>query len=151
PSPMKLKPSEYWQQNCFAAPSSPHTCELEMRYDIGIPQFIFGTDYPHPEGTWPQTQEWIKHTFRGVPESEARVILADNAIRAYNLDRAPLEAIAARIGPNPADVLGTFTVEESLLDQFHKRAGLRRPAEMADISTVQELWNEDLRAVVGAR
>jgi predicted TIM-barrel fold metal-dependent hydrolase len=146
-APMALKPSEYWRRNCFAAPSSPHTCELEMRERIGIDQFIFGTDYPHPEGTWPQTKEWIRHTFRGVPEVEARKMLADNAIRAYGLDRAALEPIAERIGPEPADVLGEFVVEDRLLDAFHKRAGLHREAELADIELVHQLLEEDLTAV----
>jgi predicted TIM-barrel fold metal-dependent hydrolase len=148
---MKLKPSEYWKQNCFATPSSPHKCELEMRHDIGVEQFIFGTDYPHPEGTWPQTRDWIRYSFAGVPEDEARIMLADNAIRAYNLDRSKLEPIAAKIGPEPADVLGTHDVDEVLLEAFDKRAGLRRPAEEADRDSIVELLDEDLTAVGASR
>jgi predicted TIM-barrel fold metal-dependent hydrolase len=149
--PMQLKPSEYWQRNCFVAPSSPHTCEIEMRKEIGLEQFIFGTDYPHPEGTWPQTKDWIRYTFKDVPEAESRLMLGENALRAYNIDRAPLDKIAARIGPKPVEVLGEYQIDDRLLDAFHKRAGLHRPAELADANLVTELLTEDLRSVASAR
>ena len=29
-----------------AAPSSPHKVEVEMRHDIGVENFLFGTDSP---------------------------------------------------------------------------------------------------------
>lgn len=147
---MKLKPSEYWQQNCYATPSSIHECEIEMRNEIGLDQIIFGTDYPHPESTWPQTREWIKHTFQGVPESDARKILGENALRCYGFDRAKVEEIARRIGPAPSDVLGSFDVDPALLESFHQRAGLRRPAELADPEAIARLLDEDLQ-LTGAR
>ena len=39
-----------------------------------------GADYPHPEGTWPNTKQWIRHAFAGVPEGEARAILGSTPI-----------------------------------------------------------------------
>jgi predicted TIM-barrel fold metal-dependent hydrolase len=150
-SPMKLKPSEYWQQNCFATPSSIHESEIETRHDIGIDQMIFGTDYPHPESTWPQTREWIQHTFQGVPESDARKILGENALRCYGFDRKKVEQIAARIGPAPSDVLGSFDIPKELLDSFDQRAGLRRVAEQADRDAVFALLDEDMRLAASAR
>ena len=34
-----------------------------MRYEIGIDNMLWGTDFPHPEGTWPNTHEWLCKTF----------------------------------------------------------------------------------------
>ena len=82
----QLTPSEYYRRNVVVAPSSIHRAEVELRYEIGIDQLLFGSDYPHPEGTWPNTRDWIRTALAGVPEDEARKILAGNAVAAYGLD-----------------------------------------------------------------
>ena len=104
-TPLKMTPSEYWARNCFVTPSSVHICEIDMREQIGVDNLIFGTDYPHREGTWPNTKDWIRMSFKGVAEAEARKLLAGNAIRCFGLDRDKLLPIARRIGFDPAEVL----------------------------------------------
>ncbi|MDQ1694935.1 MAG: hypothetical protein QOJ03_288 [Frankiaceae bacterium] len=146
-TPLAMRPSEYFTRNCFITPSSIHLCEVEMRHEIGVDKMLFGTDYPHPEGTWPHTREWIRHAFNGVPEDELRAILGENAIRCYNLDRDKLAAIAKRIAPSPAELLADPDVDPQLLESFHQRAGYTRPAEQADPELVRELLDEDLRLV----
>jgi predicted TIM-barrel fold metal-dependent hydrolase len=146
-TPLTKKPSEYWQDHCFVTPSSIHLCEVDMRHDIGLDQILFGTDYPHPEGTWPQTREWIRYAFHDVPEAELRAILGENAIRCYDLDRVKLAQVASRIGPAPQDLLGDREIDPDLVESFDKRAGLRRPAEQADVAVVTGLLDEDLRLV----
>jgi hypothetical protein len=98
-APLAMKPSEYYRRNCAVAPSSTHRAEVEMRHEIGLEQMIFGMDYPHHEGTWPNTRAWIQAAFAGVPEHEARLILGENAIRFYGLDRDHLARVAARMSP----------------------------------------------------
>ena len=146
-APMELLPSEYWVRNCFITPSSIHECEVQMRHEIGVDRMLFGTDCPHPEATYPQTAAWMRHTLRGVPEDETRAILGENAIRCYGLDRIPLDRLAARIGPTVEDVVGGAPVDDALLADFDRRAGLRRPAEEIDAASVRELLDEDLVAV----
>ena len=68
-----------------------------MRHEIGIDSLLFGADHVHYEGTWPNTWDWIRDAFQGVPEQEARAILGDNAIRVFNLDAAKLNTIVAAI------------------------------------------------------
>ena len=67
----------------------------------GLHRFMFGTDYPHPEGTWPNTREWIRDAFAGVPLNEARLILGLNAVRCYGLDGEALRKVADNVGPAP--------------------------------------------------
>ena len=93
-------PNEYYAQHCAVSPSSIHLSEIAMRHEIGISQIFFGMDYPHHEGTWPNTREWIEVSFAGVPEDEARLILGENAIEFYHLDHEKLERAASRIGPH---------------------------------------------------
>jgi hypothetical protein len=129
--PMALKPSEYWQRNCYAAPSSPRDYEVAMRDAIGVDRFLFGRDYPHPEGTWPNTFEWIRAAFADVPEDEARLILGENAIKCFGFDRASMADIATRIGPRPADVLGRHQVDPKLIEHFDLRSGYSKlPADV---------------------
>src|SRR5438270_6382425 len=110
--PLTMSPREYWDRHVYIAPSSTRRHEVEIRHEVGLERFMFGTDYPHPEGTWPNTLDWIRDAFSEVPVSEARLLLGLNAIACYGLDASALEPVAARIGPRPEDVLGQHVVDE---------------------------------------
>ena len=73
--------------------------DLDLRQAIGLEQIMWGSDYPHPEGTWPHTGDYLKETFADFPEEDGRKILGENAINFYGLDRARLQAVADEIGP----------------------------------------------------
>jgi predicted TIM-barrel fold metal-dependent hydrolase len=151
PTPLKRTPSEYWARNCFVTPSSIHLCEMEMRHQIGVDNLIFGTDYPHPEGTWPNTKQWIQMTFAGVPETEARKILGENAIRCYGLDRDKIAAIAAKIAPAPSEVfVDKPNVDPLCIRNFNDRGGLLNPAEEVRAADIDPLFETDLRLVQAA-
>jgi predicted TIM-barrel fold metal-dependent hydrolase len=147
---MRRRPSDYWSANCRAGVSFIHRVEVEMRHEIGIDQMMFGRDYPHGEGTWPATTEWIRDAFRGVPAGEVRQILGENAIRALGLDRDRLAAIAQRIGPDlwlagpdqqPAD--------PELTAVFQRRGGYLKPAERVNVDEIDRLFAADLQVVSG--
>ncbi|MCB0952093.1 MAG: hypothetical protein KDB13_05100, partial [Microthrixaceae bacterium] len=61
----------------------------------------WGTDYPHPEGSWPHTRERLETDFRDVSIEDTRLLLGLNAVRCYDLDLPALETIAAGVGPTP--------------------------------------------------
>jgi predicted TIM-barrel fold metal-dependent hydrolase len=149
--PAQKKPSEYWSTNCMAGASFIHKAEVEMRHEIGVETITFGRDYPHPEGTWPHTRQWLQDAFRGVPEDELRLMLGENAIRFFGLDRARLREYAERIGLRVSDVLGDHTVAPEVLESFALRGGYLKPAERdARIGEVDDLLQEDMKLVVGA-
>jgi Amidohydrolase len=145
------KPSEYWATNCRVAPSSPRPYEIAARHEIGVDRFMFGTDYPHPEGTWPNTLDWIRATFDGVPEDELRLILGENAISCYGLDRAKLAEIADRIGPDASDLLaGRDQVDAEIVASFHNRSGYRAPAEVVDTGVLDTMLAADVNALAAS-
>jgi hypothetical protein len=79
--------------------------EMVRRHEIGVGQIAWGNDFPHPEGTWPHTREWLRIKFHDVPEDETRQMLGTNALRCYrNFDADKLAAVAERIGPTPAEI-----------------------------------------------
>ena len=96
---LSLPPSEYWARQCFVGASSISRAEVEIRSEAGPDTIMFGTDYPHNEGTWPTTVKWLKRVLQGVPESDVRKMLGESAIRCYNLDPKQLAEAADRCGP----------------------------------------------------
>jgi predicted TIM-barrel fold metal-dependent hydrolase len=102
-------PSEYFGTNIFLGASTPSAEEIEMRHAIGVRTFMWGNDFPHPEGTWPHTRESIKDSFVDVPTEETERMLGGNAAVVYRFDLAALRPIAERIGPSAAEVHGPAT------------------------------------------
>jgi predicted TIM-barrel fold metal-dependent hydrolase len=148
-APLSKSPTEYYRQHCAVTPSSIHLCEIAMRHEIGVENLLFGMDYPHHEGTWPNTRAWIQVALAGVPETEARAILGENAIALYGLDRSALAAVAAEIGPAPSEVLVTeHQVRSGLIEHFHKRAGFTREPETVDVAVVEAAFRSDLAGSV---
>jgi predicted TIM-barrel fold metal-dependent hydrolase len=97
------KPSSYVDRNCFLA-TQMTALEVERRHQIGVGNVLWGNDFPHPEGTWPHTREWLRIRFHDVPEDETRQILGLNALQGYDLDEDALQAVADRIGPTPEEI-----------------------------------------------
>jgi predicted TIM-barrel fold metal-dependent hydrolase len=101
---LSLTPIEYWRRNCFVGASFMSRPEAEARYDIGVENVLWGSDFPHPEGTSPVTREALRHTFAGLPEDELRLMLGGNAARVYGFDLQRLSRLAASVGPTVADI-----------------------------------------------
>jgi predicted TIM-barrel fold metal-dependent hydrolase len=102
-SHLKMKPSEYFHRQVFLGASCMPRRESEMREQIGVANIMWGSDYPHPEGTWPYTRQQMVDTFHGLPEDDLRAMLGLNAARVYGLDLEALERTASRIGPAISD------------------------------------------------
>lgn len=98
-------PSEYWHRNCFVGASFMSRLEAELARDRGLDaNFMWGADYPHPEGTWPRTAASLRATFAGLDPSHVQKLLGSNAARVYAFDVDALNEIARWIGPTVADV-----------------------------------------------
>lgn len=99
-SNLTMKPSEYFDRNCWLSASALFDeGSTAVRQDIGMDNIMWGTDFPHPEGCWPQTREKMLRYMTGIPEDELTKMLGTNAIKCYDLDAAALSEIANRVGP----------------------------------------------------
>jgi predicted TIM-barrel fold metal-dependent hydrolase len=129
PSLITMPPSEYWKRQFHCGSSILSSIELADRHEIGVDKMMFGSDFPHPEGTWGKTPAYLQAAFGGgrVPEDEARKILGDNAIRLYGLDRAKLESAAQRVGPLVSEVLS----DPGTITDPHVKNWLARPVGVA--------------------
>lgn len=80
--------------------------EGQERHRIGLDKILWGSDYPHLEGTWPNTRAYMQETFSDYPENEIRAILGESALKAYAFDPQAVRTVAARVGPSLADITG---------------------------------------------
>lgn len=143
-TPLKRRPSEYWATNGFAGASFIHRAEIETRDQIGVPTLMFGRDYPHPEGTWPNTLAWLRAAFAGATEADTRAILGENAVRCFTLDRDHLVAVARRVGPTLETVLGAAPVAPELITEFDKRGGFAKPVPTLETSVLDRIMESAL-------
>jgi predicted TIM-barrel fold metal-dependent hydrolase len=77
-------PSHYWRQNMLAT-FEEDTYGVSQRHLLGVESLMWATDYPHPDSTWPHSQEVLDTHFREVPVEEARAMIGGNAARVYRL------------------------------------------------------------------
>ncbi len=77
-------PSDFFHSN-IAVTFQDDRLGVELRSLIGVENMMWGSDYPHPDGTFPHTKEVLDRLFKDVPEEEKAKIMGGNAARFYNL------------------------------------------------------------------
>ena len=83
-----------------------------------------------------------------MPEDELRLILGENAIRFFDLDRSHLATIAARIGPTYADTTAPCRWRPTSLSTSMRGGGYLKPAEGTDqLDKMDEMLADDLPAL----
>ena len=53
---------------------------------VGIDNVVFETDYPHQDGTWPNSRAVAEKLLGHLPEESVHKIVRGNAIRLFDLD-----------------------------------------------------------------
>jgi predicted TIM-barrel fold metal-dependent hydrolase len=101
---MSLKPSEYWRRQCYVGASFLRPTEAEIPREIGIDNVMWGSDYPHIEGSHPHTHEHLRLTFSGLPVEETTKLLTTNAARVYDFDLDALRPLAEQYCPTKGEV-----------------------------------------------
>lgn len=144
---LQMSPSEYWARNCAVTPSFMRPSDLASRDTVGKTRMMFGSDYPHLEGTWPNTLDFLRVVLKEVPLEDVRGILGENAIAFYGLDRGMLQEVAAKVGPLPGAVLGDHEVDPRIIDHFDKRNGLRKNPTF-DSDWLAATFSADTSAIV---
>jgi predicted TIM-barrel fold metal-dependent hydrolase len=96
--------SEYFAQNCYVGVSQPGPDDARARHMLGIEKFMWGSDYPHDEGTFPFTREHLRQLFHDTPADELQTLLARNAATLYAFDLDALAPLAASVGPTVREI-----------------------------------------------
>ncbi len=101
---MSLKPSEYFERQVHLGASFLPAGDCALRHDIGIDKIMWGSDYPHVEGSYPYTREHLRLSFAGVDSDEIQQMVGLNAAEVYGFDIEKLAPLAARIGPTKLEI-----------------------------------------------
>jgi len=85
PDPLPRKPSEYVARQVFATfqddPIGPLTHEI-----FGADNYMWASDFPHSDSTFPESRAWIEKNFEGVPADVKRKIVHDNVAGLYGME-----------------------------------------------------------------
>ena len=79
---LALKPSEYFKRQGFVTFSDDPMALRNVEF-TGADCLMWGSDYPHDEGTFPNSREVIDRTFVGLSETDRTKIVHDNAAKLY--------------------------------------------------------------------
>jgi predicted TIM-barrel fold metal-dependent hydrolase len=101
---MGASPGEVWRDNCFVGASFMRPHEVPLRDRIGLDKIMWGSDYPHDEGTAPYSREGLRIAYAGLPPDEIAAMVGGNAARVYDFDLAVLDRIAATAGPTVDEI-----------------------------------------------
>lgn len=76
------RPADVLRRNFwFCTLDDPST--IDTRHRIGVENIMLETDYPHGDGTWPDTQAVIRDVWGHLPTDELRAICCENAAALY--------------------------------------------------------------------
>jgi predicted TIM-barrel fold metal-dependent hydrolase len=81
---LKLLPSEYWRRQCRATFQFDRI-GTKLIEDMGVETLMWGSDYPHPDGIWPDSSEYIAKQFGHLPADVTHKITCENAGKFYGL------------------------------------------------------------------
>ena len=80
-----MMPSDYFHRNVFLGFQEDHL-GIRDRHIIGVDNLLWGSDYPHPESTFPLSQQVLKEILADCTEEERAKIVGGNARRIYRLN-----------------------------------------------------------------
>jgi predicted TIM-barrel fold metal-dependent hydrolase len=83
---LTMKPSDYWRRQCKA------TFQFDriggkLIDEMGVETLMWGSDYPHADGVWPESSKYIEEQFGHLPADYIRKMTCENAGRFYGLIR----------------------------------------------------------------
>jgi len=82
---LELKPSDYLRRQLWATFQDDPTGTVTYQF-FGADRYMWASDFPHTDSTWPHSQEVIRRDFAGVPEEVTRKIVCDNAAQLYGIE-----------------------------------------------------------------
>ena len=95
-STLAMKPSEYIRKHFYWGIIVDPTV-MQMRDLLPADRLMWGSDFPHAVGSWPDSTKYLDGLFKDTPPSLRRKILIDNPAQFFGLDtERPLTPTPAR-------------------------------------------------------
>jgi predicted TIM-barrel fold metal-dependent hydrolase len=85
PERLPQKPSAYVHRQVWATFQDDPVGPANTKF-FGADRYMWASDFPHADSTWPNSLEVIEKDFAGVPSEVTRKIIYDNAAELYRID-----------------------------------------------------------------
>ena len=79
-----MKPSDFWRRQGFTT-YQHETIVADVVHLVGEDNILWGSDYPHPDGVWPDSTQMIAEDLGRLDERVRRKIICENAGKLYGL------------------------------------------------------------------
>ena len=87
---LTMKPSEYWRRQCKATYQTD-PIGIKLIEELGAETVMWGSDFPHPDGVWPDSQEFIQRELGHLPAEIRRKIVCANAAELYRFPQITVQ------------------------------------------------------------
>jgi predicted TIM-barrel fold metal-dependent hydrolase len=77
-------PSDFFHRNVFVS-FQDDPLGVQLRSIIGLENLAWGSDFPHPDSTFPQSRRILQRNLEGVPDDEVAKIVGENTARWYGI------------------------------------------------------------------
>jgi uncharacterized protein len=81
---LTMKPSDYWRRQCKGTFQFDRI-GTKLIEDMGVETLMWGSDYPHGDGVWPESSKYIEEQFGHLPAEVTHKITCENAGKFYGL------------------------------------------------------------------
>ena len=78
-------PSDFMRSNVYHS-FQEDDLGIRDRHIIGVDNIMWGSDYPHPESTFPRSQHILDQIMEGVPGEERAKLVGGNAAKLFKFD-----------------------------------------------------------------
>jgi predicted TIM-barrel fold metal-dependent hydrolase len=79
---LTMPPSHYWRRQCRATYQTDRI-GIKLIDDLGPDTIMWGSDFPHPDGVWPDSSEYIQRELGHLPAAVRQKIVCENAGKLY--------------------------------------------------------------------
>ena len=79
------KPSDAFRRQCYAT-FERDSVGVMLAAEYCPDSFMWGSDYPHQQGTWPESREAIRRYLQGADPEMRQKIVHDNVAKLYHMD-----------------------------------------------------------------
>jgi uncharacterized protein len=79
---LTMRPSDYWRRQCRATYQSDRI-GIKLLDDLGHDTIMWGSDFPHPDGVWPDSSEFIERELGHLAAEVRHKIVCENAGKLY--------------------------------------------------------------------
>src|SRR5213082_3193179 len=81
---LTMKPSDYWRRQCKGTFQFDRI-GAKLIDEMGVESLMWGSDYPHADGVWPESSKYIEENFGHLPADVVRKVTCENAGKFYRL------------------------------------------------------------------